>query len=137
MKNGLNGSNIQKYLCKESGHKYTSEPKANGIQRRCTWSYGSIVQVLKLNPQSLMNLVQSYFAKLPPAPLPIKVKKAELDELYTLTIVDRDICCVLSWDVVSSEALQACLKRASQAKQSYSDAFPVNETLYYYKHPMK
>jgi IS1 family transposase len=41
---------------------------------------------------------------------------------------------VLSWDVVverTSEALQACLERAPQAKQYYSDAFPVYDTLYY------
>jgi IS1 family transposase len=41
---------------------------------------------------------------------------------------------VLSWDVVSkrtTEALQACLERAPQAKHSYSDAFPVYDTLYY------
>jgi len=41
--------------------------------------------------------------------------------------VDRDTRCVLSWDVVqerTSEALQACLERAPQTKQYYSDAFP-------------
>lgn len=41
---------------------------------------------------------------------------------------------MLSWDVVSertSEALQACLERAPQAKQYYSDAFPGYDTLYY------
>ena len=51
-----------------------------------------------------------------------------------MTIVDRDTRCVLSWDVVlerTSEALQACLERAPQAKQYYSDAFPVYDTLYY------
>ena len=48
--------------------------------------------------------------------------------------MDRDTHCVLSWDVVltrSSEALQACLERAPQAKQYYSDAFPLYDTLYY------
>ena len=48
--------------------------------------------------------------------------------------MDRDIRCVLSWDVVTertSEALQACLERAPQAKQYYSDAFPVYDMLYY------
>jgi len=63
--------------------------------------------------------------------MPHKIKKAELDELYTfvgkkkngiyvLTVVDRDTHCVSSWDVVlerTSEALQACLERAPQAKQ--------------------
>jgi len=51
-----------------------------------------------------------------------------------LTVVDRATRCVLSWDVVperTSEVLQACLERAPQAKQYYSDAFPVYDTLYY------
>ena len=49
-------------------------------------------------------------------------------------MVDRATRCVLSWDVVAertSAALQACLERAPQAKQYYSDAFPVYDTLYY------
>lgn len=48
--------------------------------------------------------------------------------------MDRATRCVLSWDVVTertSEALQACLERAPQAKQYYSDAFPAYDTLYY------
>ena len=31
----------------------------------------------------------------------------------------------------TSEAMQACLDRALQAKQYYSDAFPTYDTLYY------
>lgn len=49
-------------------------------------------------------------------------------------MVDRDTHCVLSWDVVSertTDALQACLERAPQARQYYSDTFPVYGTLYY------
>lgn len=49
-------------------------------------------------------------------------------------MVDRATRCVLSWDVVAertSDALQACLDRAPQARQYYSDAFPVYDTLYY------
>ena len=46
-------------------------------------SYGSIGRVLKVNPQSVANWVKQYTAKLPAAPLPNKVRKAELDELYT------------------------------------------------------
>lgn len=48
--------------------------------------------------------------------------------------MDRDTHCLLSWDGVltrSSEAMQACLERAPQAKQYYSDAFPLYDTLYY------
>ena len=49
-------------------------------------------------------------------------------------MVDRDTHCVLSWDVVlerTSDALQACLDRAPQARQYYSDAFPAYDNLYY------
>jgi hypothetical protein len=45
--------------------------------------------------------------------------------------VDRDTHCLLSWDVVltsSTEAMQACLERAPQAKQYYSDAFPLYDS---------
>jgi len=48
--------------------------------------------------------------------------------------VDRDTHCLLSWDVVptrSTEAMQACLEQAPQAKQYYSDAFPLYDNLYY------
>jgi hypothetical protein len=42
--------------------------------------YGSIARILKVNPQSVANWVESCTASLPAAPLPEKVKKAELDE---------------------------------------------------------
>ena len=41
---------------------------------------------------------------------------------------------MLSWDVVAernTEALQACLDRAPQDRQYYSDAYPAYGTLYY------
>jgi len=53
---------------------------------------------------------------------------------YVLTVVDRETRCILSWDVVkerTSDAVQACLDRAPRARQYYSDAFPVYDTLYY------
>lgn len=46
-------------------------------------SYGAIGRILKVNPQSVANWVKAYSAKLPPAPVPVKPKTAELDELYT------------------------------------------------------
>lgn len=49
-------------------------------------------------------------------------------------MVDRATRCVLSWDVVAertSDALQACLEKAPQAKQYYSDAFLAYDNLYY------
>lgn len=49
-------------------------------------------------------------------------------------MVDRATHCLLSWDAVSersTENLQACLERAPQARQYYSDAFPAYDNLYY------
>ena len=61
--------------------------------------------------------------------------RQEKNEIYILTIVDRDTRCVLSWDVVLGKNFgslpEACLERAPQAKRYYSDAFPVHDTLYY------
>ena len=51
-----------------------------------------------------------------------------------MTVVDRATHCLLSWDVVrerSTANLQACLERAPQARQYYSDAFPAYDNLYY------
>ena len=48
--------------------------------------------------------------------------------------MDRATRCILSWDAVSERttaAMQACLERAPQAKQYYSDAFPAYDNLYY------
>jgi transposase-like protein len=46
-------------------------------------SYHAIARLLKVNPQSVVNWVKVYSAKLPAAPVPIKPRVAELDELYT------------------------------------------------------
>jgi len=93
VKNGLNSSGSQKYKCNECGAVYTPEPKGNGYPAATRLlairmyvegsSYGSIGRVLKVNPQSVANWVKQYASKLPPAPMPSKVRKAELDELYT------------------------------------------------------
>ena len=50
------------------------------------------------------------------------------------SLVDRVTHCILSWDAVSERStvnLQACLERAPQARQYYSDAFPGYNNLYY------
>lgn len=93
VKNGLNKSGSQKYRCRECGTGYTPERKENGYPAETRLlairmyvegsSYGSIGRVLKVNPQSVANWVSAYTAKLPKAPLPEKVKHAELDELFT------------------------------------------------------
>ena len=72
---------------------YTPEPKQHGYPDETRLlairmymegsSYGSIGRVLKINPQSVANWVSQYTTKLPQAPLPTKVRQAELDELYT------------------------------------------------------
>jgi transposase-like protein len=93
VKNGLNSSGSQKYKCNECGAVYTPEAKENGYPvetRRLAIrmyvegsSYGSIGRVLKVNPQSVANWVKQYTSQLPAAPIPSKIRKAELDELYT------------------------------------------------------
>lgn len=93
VKNGLNKSGSQKHLCRECGAVYTPEPKENGFPPQTRLlairmyvegnSYGAIGRVLNVNPQSVANWVSAYTAKLPQAPLPEKVKQAELDELFT------------------------------------------------------
>ena len=92
-KAGFNPSGSQRYRCGECNRVYTPEPKQHGYAEEIRLlairmyvegsSYGSIGRVLKVNPQSVANWVSAYAAKLPKAPLPEKVKKAELDELYT------------------------------------------------------
>ena len=93
VKNGFNGSGSQKYRCNECQAVYTPEPKENGYPAETRLlairmyvegsSYRSIARILKVNPQSIVNWVSDYTASLPPAPMPNKVKNAELDELYT------------------------------------------------------
>ncbi len=108
-------------------------------------SYRAITRILKVNPHSVVNWVKSYTAKLPNTSVPKRPKVAELDELFTyvgqkkneiyvLTVVDRETHCVLSWDAIyerTSERLQACLERGPQARQYFIDAFPAYITLYY------
>ena len=62
------------------------------------------------------------------------LRRQEKNEIYVLTVVDRNTHCVLSWDVVqerTTKALQVCLERAPQAKPYYSDAFSTDDNLYY------
>ena len=52
-----------------------------------------------------------------------------------MTNVDRDTRCIVGWDVVFErdyDQMQAMLDRSPQAKQYYSDAFAVYDTLVYY-----
>lgn len=92
-KAGKNVSGSQRYRCGECNRVYTPDPKQHGYSEEVRLlairmyvegsSYASIARILKVNSQSVTNWVMAYTAKLPPAPMPRKVKKAELDELYT------------------------------------------------------
>jgi len=72
---------------------YTPEPSQHGYPEATRLlairmyvegsSYRSIARILKINPQSVVNWVSQYANQLPSAPMPAKVKQAELDELYT------------------------------------------------------
>lgn len=93
VKNGLNPSGSQKYRCNKCKSVYTPDPKPNGYPEETRLlairmyvegnRYGAVARILKVNPQSVANWISQYTAKLPDAPMPEKVKKAELDELYT------------------------------------------------------
>ena len=72
------------YTPNPTQHGYPEETRLLAIRMYVEGSsFGSIGRVLKINPQSVANWVSQYTAKLPRAPMPAKVKKAELDELYT------------------------------------------------------
>ena len=93
VKSGFNRSGSQKYRCGECYTVYTPDPKLNGYPAETRLlairmyvegsSYRSIARILKISSQSVANWVKEYTAKLPPAPMPKKHRKAELDELYT------------------------------------------------------
>jgi transposase len=93
VKNGWNKSGSQKYRCRACRAVYTPEPRDKGYPAETRLlairmyvegsSYGSIGRVLQVNPQSIANWVSAYTAQLPKAPMPERVKQAELDELFT------------------------------------------------------
>jgi len=72
------------YTPEPTHHGYPEETRLLAIRLYVEGSsYGSIARVLKVNPQSVANWVSQYTTKLPDAPMPAKVREAELDELYT------------------------------------------------------
>ena len=93
VKNGMNKSGSQKYLCRECGRVHTPEAKRSGYADEIRLlairmyvegnSYNAIGRILKVNPQSVVNWVKHYTTNLPAAPVPEKPRIAELDELYT------------------------------------------------------
>ena len=93
VKNGLNLSGSQKYRCNECRKVYTPQPGLNGYPQETRLlairmyvegnSYRAIARILRVSPQSVVNWVKAYTAKLPDAPVPDQPQTAELDELYT------------------------------------------------------
>ena len=93
VKNGLNKSGSQKYLCRACGSVYTPQPRPTGDPDEIRLlairmyvegnSYNAIARIWKVNPQSVVNWVKHYSANLSAAPVPSQPRIAELDELYT------------------------------------------------------
>ena len=87
VKNGLNPSGSQKYLCHECTTVYTPEPKLNGYPAETKLlavrmyvegnSYHAIARILKVNPQSVVNWVRQHTASLPAAPVPSQARIAD------------------------------------------------------------
>ncbi len=92
-KAGFNRSGSQRDQCGQCKRVYTPRPKLNGYTAETRMfairmyvegnSYNAIGRILKVNPQSVVNWVKQYTAKLPAAPVPSKPKIAELDEMYS------------------------------------------------------
>ena len=90
---GKTKAGSQRYRCYVCHRSYTPEKKAAGysqaIRRKAIQLYVDgmnlrrIGRQLGINPQTVANWVQQYAAKLPVAPTPAKVQKAEMDELFT------------------------------------------------------
>lgn len=93
VKNGMNPSGTQRYLCRACRRPYTPAPKLNGydeaIRLQAVQLYGDgmnlrrIGRTLGVNHQSVANWVKAHAAQLPPAALPEAVETVELDELFT------------------------------------------------------
>jgi transposase InsO family protein len=92
--------------------------------------------------QSVAYWVKEQAETLPRAPVPEEVKTAEFDELFTfigdkkkhthriyiITLVDRDIRCILGWKVTwerTATIVQAIIDESPKANRYFSDAFDV------------
>ena len=90
---GKTKAGSQRYRCYTCHTSYTPEKKAAGYSQaiRCKaiqfyvdgMNLRRIGRQLGLNPQTVANWVKQYAAKLPVAPVPARVQKAEMDELFT------------------------------------------------------
>lgn len=93
VKNGLNASGTQRWLCRSCRRTYTPEPKPNGYAEATRleavklyvdgMNLRRIARTLKVNHQSVANWVKAQADQLPDAPVPGEVAIVELDELFT------------------------------------------------------
>jgi transposase-like protein len=90
---GKTKAGSQRYRCYLCHCSYTPAKKDLGysktIRQKAIQLYVDgmnlrrIGRQLGINPQTVANWVNQYAAKLPAAPVPTKVQKAEMDELFT------------------------------------------------------
>src|SRR5512136_3234685 len=90
---GKLSSGSQRYRCYLCGCKYTPEKKPHSysaeIRQKAVQMYVDginlrrIARHLGVNHQSVANWANAHAEKLPAAPVPDKVEKAEMDELFT------------------------------------------------------
>jgi transposase-like protein len=93
VKNGLNPSGTQRWLCRRCRRVYTPEPKPLGYDEATRlaavklyvdgMNIRRIGRTLGVNHQSVANWVKAHAAQLPAAPVPTEVETIELDELFT------------------------------------------------------
>jgi transposase-like protein len=93
VKNGLNPSGTQRYLCKHCRRAYTPAPKEQGytdkVRQQAIQLYSDgmnlrrIGRVLGVNKQSVANWVKAHVEQLPATPQPRTAETIELDELFT------------------------------------------------------
>jgi transposase len=90
---GKTEAGSQRYRCYLCGCSYTPQKKTQGysgsIRQKAIRLYVDgtnlrrIGRQLGINPQTVANWVKEYAEKLPAAPVPAQVQKAEMDELFT------------------------------------------------------
>jgi transposase-like protein len=90
---GKNRSGSQRWKCQRCGRKYTPEPNEHGYPETLRLqavrlyadgtNYRRIARQLKVDHKSVIHWVNAYTEQLEAAPLPERVRDAELDEVFT------------------------------------------------------
>lgn len=113
--------------------------EGNGFRR--------IGRLLGVNHQSVANWVAAASAQvpsLPPQPAAstvieldeLHLYRAEKNEIYVLTAVDRATRCIVAWAVERTrifEVIQPLVDHAVRAQQYFSDGFPSYADVYYHR----